>query len=53
MFFFDGMLGGDYHETTDDVDKINWNLYYKRVNFIYYICEIIDNKEEMLKRDIK
>ena len=53
MFFFDGMLGGDYHETTDDVDKINWNLYYKRVNFIYDLCEIIDNKEEMLKRDIK
>jgi Zn-dependent M28 family amino/carboxypeptidase len=53
IFFFDGMLGGDYHDFTDDVDKINWGLYQKRVNFILDLTLKITNKKEMLRRDLK
>ncbi|MFM7710117.1 MAG: M28 family peptidase, partial [Ferruginibacter sp.] len=27
LFFYDGMLKGDYHKPTDDVEKIYWSLY--------------------------
>ena len=51
VFFFDGMLGGDYHEVTDDIDKINWKLYQKRVNLILDLTMNLANRNEMLKRD--
>ncbi|NBX19839.1 MAG: M28 family peptidase, partial [Bacteroidia bacterium] len=30
VFFYDGMLGGDYHEPTDDIELIDWEIYHKR-----------------------
>jgi hypothetical protein len=52
LFFYDGMLKADYHRPTDTVDKINWNLYQKRVLMIFYTAWEIANRDNMLKRDI-
>jgi len=52
LFFYDGMLKADYHKPTDTVDKINFDLYEKRVRMIFYTAWEIANREEMLKRDI-
>ncbi len=52
LFFYDGMLKGDYHKPTDTVDKIYWELYEKRVRMIFYTAWEIANRDEMLKRDI-
>ncbi len=51
LFFYDGMLKADYHKPTDTVDKINWELYAKRAQMIFYTAWEIANREEMLKRD--
>ena len=51
LFFYDGMLKSDYHEPTDTVDKIYWDLYEKRVRMIFHTAWEMANREEMLKRD--
>ncbi len=53
LFFYDGMLKADYHKPTDTVDKINFELYEKRVRMIFYTAWEIANRDEMLKRDKK
>lgn len=52
LFFYDGMLKADYHKPTDTVDKINWDLYERRVHFIFLTAWEIANRENILKRDI-
>ncbi|MDO9376061.1 MAG: M28 family peptidase, partial [Ferruginibacter sp.] len=52
LFFYDGMLKADYHQPTDTVDKIYWDLYEKRVRMIFHTAWEIANRDEMLKRDI-
>lgn len=52
LFFYDGMLKADYHKPTDTVDKINFELYEKRVRMIFYTAWEIANRNEMLNRDI-
>src|SRR6476620_6166507 len=52
LFFYDGMLLADYHQPTDTVDKIYWDLYEKRVRMIFHTAWEIANRDEMLKRDI-
>jgi Zn-dependent M28 family amino/carboxypeptidase len=52
LFFYDGMLKADYHKPTDTVDKINFDLYEKRVRMIFHTAWEIANRDEMLKRDI-
>jgi Zn-dependent M28 family amino/carboxypeptidase len=52
LFFYDGMLKADYHEPTDTIDKINWDLYEKRVRMIFHTAWEIANRDEQLKRDI-
>ena len=52
LFFYDGMLKGDYHRPTDTIDKINWPLYESRVRLIFHTAWEIANRDEMLKRDI-
>ena len=52
LFFYDGMLKADYHQSTDTVDKINWELYEKRVRMIFHTAWEIANRDEMLKRDL-
>ncbi len=52
LFFYDGMLEGDYHQPTDDIEKINWLLYEKRTKLIFYTAWEIANRETLLKRDL-
>jgi Zn-dependent M28 family amino/carboxypeptidase len=52
LFFYDGMLKADYHKPTDTIDKINWELYEKRVRMIFHTAWEIANRDELLKRDI-
>lgn len=52
LFFYDGMLQADYHKPTDTVDKINFELYQKRVLMIFHTAWNIANRNDMLKRDI-
>ena len=51
LFFFDG-IHKDYHKPSDTVDKINWDLYAKRVQMIFHTAWEIANRNEMLKRDL-
>ena len=52
LFFYDGMLKADYHKPTDTIDKINFELYKKRVLMVFYTAWEIANRNDMLKRDI-
>ncbi len=52
LFFYDGMLKADYHQPTDTVDKINFNLMAKRTQLIFLTAWEIANKDELLKRDL-
>ncbi|MBA2250725.1 MAG: M28 family peptidase [Chitinophagaceae bacterium] len=52
LFFYDGMLLADYHKPTDTIEKINWDLYEKRVRLIFLTAWEIANRDKMLKRDI-
>jgi Zn-dependent M28 family amino/carboxypeptidase len=51
LFFYDGMLKSDYHQPTDTVDKIYWDLYEKRVRMIFHTAWEMANRDGMLKRD--
>jgi len=51
LFFYDGMLQADYHKPTDDVAKINWPLFQKRAQMIFYTAWEMANREKMLKRN--
>jgi Peptidase family M28/PA domain len=51
IFFFNG-THKDYHQPTDTIDKINWDLYEKRVRLIFYTAWEIANRDAMVKRDI-
>ena len=52
LFFYDGMLKGDYHKPTDDVERITWPLYEKRTRMIFYTAWEMANRENLLKRDL-
>lgn len=53
IFYYDGMLGADYHRPTDTPDKINYELCAKRAQLVFYTAWEMANRDEMLKRDIK
>jgi Zn-dependent M28 family amino/carboxypeptidase len=52
IFYYDGMLGADYHRPTDTPDKINYPLLAKRAQLVFYTAWEMANRNEMLKRDI-
>jgi hypothetical protein len=52
IFYYDGMLKGDYHRPTDTPDKINYNLFAKRTQLVFYTAWEMANRNDMLKRDI-
>ncbi len=52
LFFYDGMLGADYHRPTDTVDKIQFDIMAKRTQLVFHTAWVIANRDEMLKRDI-
>jgi Zn-dependent M28 family amino/carboxypeptidase len=51
IFYFNG-THADYHQPTDTVDKINFELMAKRVKLVFYTAWDMANRDEMLKRDI-
>jgi Zn-dependent M28 family amino/carboxypeptidase len=53
IFYYDGMLGADYHRPTDTPDKINYELLKKRAQLVFYTAWEMANRNEMLKRDLK
>jgi hypothetical protein len=52
IFYYDGMLGADYHRPTDTPDKINYNLLAKRAQLVFYTAWEMANRKDMLKRDL-
>jgi hypothetical protein len=52
IFYYDGMLGADYHRPTDTPDKIYYDLLAKRAQLVFYTAWEMANRSEMLKRDI-
>jgi hypothetical protein len=52
IFYYDGMLGADYHRPTDTPDKINYSLMARRAQLVFYTAWEMANRNEMLKRDI-
>jgi len=53
IFYYDGMLGADYHRPTDTPDKINYTLMVKRAQLVFYTAWEMANRDQMLKRDLK
>jgi Zn-dependent M28 family amino/carboxypeptidase len=53
IFYYDGMLGGDYHRPTDTPDKIDYILLSKRAQLVFYTAWEMANRDAMLKRDLK
>ncbi len=51
LFYFNG-THRDYHQPSDTIDKINFDLMEKRVRFIFNTAWEIAMKDEMLKRDM-
>ena len=52
LFFYDGMLGADYHKPTDTVDKIQFEVMARRTQLVFHTGWVIANRDDMLKRDI-
>jgi hypothetical protein len=51
LFYFNG-THKDYHQPSDTIEKINFDLMEKRVRFIFHTAWEIAMKEDMLKRDM-
>ncbi|HUQ96143.1 MAG TPA: M28 family peptidase [Chitinophagaceae bacterium] len=52
IFYYDGMLGSDYHRPTDTPDKINYALMARRAQLVFYTAWEMANRPQLLKRDI-
>jgi len=52
IFYYDGMLGADYHRPTDTPDKIYYDLLAKRAQLVFYTAWDMANRDQMLRRDI-
>ena len=52
IFYYDGMLGADYHRPTDTPDKINYDLLAKRAQLVFYTAWEMANRNAMMTRDI-
>jgi Zn-dependent M28 family amino/carboxypeptidase len=52
IFYYDGMLGSDYHRPTDTPEKIHYPLMARRAQLVFYTAWEMANRDQMLKRDI-
>lgn len=52
IFYFNG-LHPDYHQITDTIDKINFELMAKRAQLVFHTAWEMANRNHMLKRDLK
>ena len=51
IFYFNG-VHDDYHEETDEVQKINFPLLAKRAQLVFYTAWEIANRKERIKSDV-
>lgn len=51
IFYFNG-THADYHQPTDTPDKIDYDLYARRAQLVFYTAWDMANRDEMLKRDM-
>lgn len=51
IFYFNG-VHADYHRPSDTPDKINYDLYARRAQLVFYTGWLMANRNNMLKRDI-
>jgi hypothetical protein len=51
IFYFNG-VHKDYHRPTDTPDKINYDVYAKRAQLVFYTAWEMANRNQMLKRDM-
>ncbi|MGQ0739603.1 MAG: M28 family peptidase [Bacteroidota bacterium] len=51
IFYFNG-VHKDYHRPTDTPDKINYDVYYRRAQLVFYSAWDMANRDKMLNRDI-
>ncbi len=51
IFYFNG-THDDYHQPTDTVDKIEFDLLQKRAQLVFYTAWVISNREERLVVDV-
>jgi len=51
LFYFNG-VHKDYHRPTDTPDKINYDVYARRTQLVFYTAWDMANRDKMLKRDI-
>ena len=51
LFFYDGMLGADYHKPTDTVDKIQFDVMSRRTKLVFHTGWVMANRDAMMKRD--
>jgi hypothetical protein len=51
IFYYDGMLGADYHKPTDTPEKIHYDLLAKRAQLVFYTAWEMANRPQLLKRD--
>ncbi len=52
LFFYDGMLGPDYHGAGDVVEKIQFEVMSRRTQLVFHTGWVIANRDNLLKRDI-
>jgi len=52
IFYYDGMLKGDYHKPTDTPDKIHYSLLAKRARLVFHTAWEMANRDALLKRDL-
>jgi len=52
IFYYDGMLGPDYHRPTDTPEKIDYPLTARRAQLVFYTAWEMANRKDMLKRDL-
>lgn len=51
IFYFNG-THADYHEPTDDVDKINFEVYEARCRLVFHTLWILANQDARIKVDV-
>jgi Zn-dependent M28 family amino/carboxypeptidase len=52
IFYFDG-IHEDYHKTSDEINKIDFDLLKRRTQCIFYTAWEIANRDEKIKHDKK
>ena len=51
IFYFNG-THDDYHEETDEIDKINFELLAKRAQLVFYTAWEVANRKDRIKSDV-